>query len=125
MGGTWNTVMGTIEPGESAPRAALRELREEASLTPSAFFQLDQVDVYYIASRETIFQCVQFCAIVGANDAVVLNEEHDGQRWLPREIAPRQFLWIGNRRAIEEINYEILDGGLAKEFLRIDMTGLG
>ena len=35
--GSWETVHGTIEPGETPVQASLRELREETGLVPEKF----------------------------------------------------------------------------------------
>src|SRR5258708_4951068 len=48
LGGAWSTVRGKIEQGEKAWQAALRELREEAGISPLEFYQLDTVDIFYL-----------------------------------------------------------------------------
>src|SRR5437660_7858203 len=97
MGGAWSTVRGRIEPGEKAWAAARRELREEAGLTPDEFYQLDTVDVFYLHGDDTIWHSPGFCAVVGREAQVVLNEEHDAYRWVDRSRIDAEFLWPGER----------------------------
>ena len=51
---TWQTVHGSIEPGETAWAAALREVREETSLAVRELYQLDHVNVFYMACNDTV-----------------------------------------------------------------------
>lgn len=119
MGGAWSTVRGKIEEGETAWAAALRELREEAGITPIEFYQLDTVDVFYLHGDDTIWHCPGFCAMVEGDVAVTLNPEHDAFRWIGRADVDRQLLWPGERNQFAELAREILDNGPAKPYLRI------
>lgn len=69
--GTWGLPGGHIEPGETAPQAAVRECAEEIGyVPPHAVKHLDVYDGY-----ATFFANV--------NEVVpVLNKEHDAWRWL-------------------------------------------
>ncbi len=119
MGGTWQTVYGESVEGETAVVAALRELKEEAGLEPREFYRLEKLNVFYIVPQNTIWHCVQFCAIVGSEDQVTLNEEHDAFRWIGAEHAKKEFMWQSDRNAVEEILNEILNNGPAKPHVRI------
>jgi dATP pyrophosphohydrolase len=119
MGGSWQTIMGSIEPGETAIAAALRELKEEAGLVPADLFQLDQVSTFFIAARDSIFHCPQFCAIVPQNCVITLNEEHDAFRWIPAQTAADHFFWPGDKRGVAEILTQILTNSPAFAHMRI------
>jgi dATP pyrophosphohydrolase len=121
MGGAWSIVRGRIEHGEKAWQAALRELREEAGLAPSpgAVYQLDTVDTFYLAADDSVWHVPGFCAVVGRDEPVILNAEHDGYRWVSRDRFDQDFLWPGERRQLEELTREILDNGPARHYLRI------
>jgi dATP pyrophosphohydrolase len=119
LAGAWSTVRGKIEAGETAWAAALRELKEEAGLVPDEFFQLDTVDIFYLHADDTLWYCPGFCAVVGRDAAVTLNEEHDASRWVHREQVDRSFIWPGERAQLAEACREILDGGPARTYLRI------
>jgi dihydroneopterin triphosphate diphosphatase len=119
MGGTWQTIYGTSHPGETPSIAALRELREETALKPAEFYQLNDVDVFYIAAGDTLWHCINFCAVIRPEDNIMLNDEHDDFRWLTEIEAETQYMWPGNRRDVREIREQILGNGPAKPFMRV------
>lgn len=121
MGGTWQPIYGTSEKDESAVVTVVRELREEAGLIPTELYRLDQVSVFYIASTDTMWHCVPFCAIVTREEQVILNEEHDAARWVPAADADRVFMWKDNRDAIRDIQGYILVDSPAKPHMRIPL----
>jgi dATP pyrophosphohydrolase len=119
MAGAWGIVRGGIEGNEKAWQGALRELREEAGVSPAEFYQLDTVDIFYLAADDTLWHCPGFCAVVERDAAITLNEEHDDFRWIDRSRIDRDFLWSGERAQLMELCREILDEGPAKRYLRI------
>ena len=121
MGGTWQAIYGQAEEDESPVTAALRELKEEAGLVPAEFYRLDQVSVFYIATQDTLWHCVPFCAIVKRDQVVVLNDEHDDHRWVAAAEVDRMFMWKDNRDAIADILKYILTDSLAKPYLRVSL----
>jgi dATP pyrophosphohydrolase len=121
MGGSWSTVRGRIEGTEKAWQAALRELREEAGLTPAEFYQLDTINQFYLVAGDCVWHVPGFCAVVGREATIKLNEEHDDFRWIDRSRIDQDFLWPGERRQVRELAREILDNGPAKSYLRIQL----
>ena len=119
LGGAWSTVRGKVEAGETGYGAALRELHEEAGITPAEFYQLDTVDVFYLHGDDTIWHCPGFCAVVERTVKVTTNAEHDAYRWVDRSRIENDFLWPGERAQLAELCREILDNGPAKSYLRI------
>ena len=120
LGGVWGPVHGRIERGETAWQSALRELREEAGLTPVEFYQLDTINQFYLVAGDCVWHVPGFCAVVGRDATVTLNEEHDDFRWISRSAIDRNFLWPGERRQLEELVREIVNDGPAKSYLRIN-----
>jgi 8-oxo-dGTP pyrophosphatase MutT (NUDIX family) len=122
MGGTWATVYGQIEKDETAIVAALRELREEAGLIPKEFFRLERVNSFFIPGTDTLWHCVQFCAIVAVDAEVLLNAEHDAFRWTSIGSAESEFIWQNDVTTIAEIQTQILRNSPAKPYLRIALS---
>lgn len=119
LAGAWSTVRGKIEPGEKAWQAALRELREEAGISPVEFFQLDTVDIFYLWGDDTLWHCPGFCAVVDVDMPITINDEHDAMRWVSRDENNEKFIWPGERAQLAELCREVLDNGPAKIYLRI------
>lgn len=119
--GAWGTIHGKIEGQEKAWQAALRELREETGLTPPEFYQLDTINQFYLAADDTVWHVPAFVAVVPRDVEVILNEEHDAVRWVPRDRFDHDFLWPGERHQVAELAREIFDGGPAKPYLKIRM----
>ena len=119
LGGTWQIVRGRLEPGETAWQGALRELREETGLVPAEFYKLSLLESFYLIPGETIWQVPSFIAVVPREAEVVLNEEHEAYRWVPRERIDALTMWAGERVVLAEVMREICDGGLSKPHLRV------
>ena len=52
--GSWQTIYGGIHPGETATQAALRELREETSLTPIRMWQVEYLETFYFRPKDYV-----------------------------------------------------------------------
>jgi dATP pyrophosphohydrolase len=121
MGGTWQTISGGVEGGETAVAAALREMREESGLSPVEFFRLPSIESFYTVADDTVWHAPVFCAIVASGANVTLNDEHTDYRWVSIDDVEAAFMWPGDRALIEEIRREILGDGLAKPHLLIKL----
>lgn len=130
MAGTWQPVMGHVEGDESAVDTALRELAEETGWVTHdgqggllALWQLEPINAYFLVSQDAVMLSPCFAARVTTDETPVLDAAHDDHRWVPRDQVDRQFLWPGQRQAIEQIVHDILpaDSPVASH-LEIDLT---
>jgi len=110
--GSWETVHGTIEPGETPVQASLRELREETGLAPEKFYNLSRTDAFYQHRTDELALIPVFAAFVASGATVRLSPEHDRAEWLSLAEAARRFAWPRERRALEDI-LSIVGGGTA------------
>ncbi len=86
MGGLWDLFGGKVEPGEDAPAALQRELREELSIDANIGAFLD-VCLYDDPRDGGIFRSPVFVVTEWTGE-VALNPEHVAARWFtPREVA--------------------------------------
>jgi 8-oxo-dGTP pyrophosphatase MutT (NUDIX family) len=121
LAGTWQTVRGSIESGETAVAAAIRELREETSLRPAQFYRLGSVETFYDLDSDAVWHSAAFFALLAADATVTLNDEHDAVRWVNETDIDRQFMWPSEKPLIKEIREELLTDSLCKPYLRIEI----
>jgi dATP pyrophosphohydrolase len=107
-GGIWSIVYGGIKSGETAVEAALRELREETGLKPTAFHQVEFLEMFYHRGRDRVNVLPVFAAAAPRNHKVVLNDEHSDFRWVPSADVEKSFLWRVQRQAIAIITEDIV-----------------
>ncbi len=119
--GAWQAVHGHVQPGESSPRAAVRELREETSLAPISRWAIDYVERVYDQRADEIRLVPCFTALVAGD--VKLSAEHDASRWLSSREAANLFTFDNQRLAVEAANRDVgqvfARGGEPNPFLRI------
>lgn len=119
--GSWETVHGTIEPGETPVQASLRELREETGLVPQRLYNVSRTDAFYQHRTDEVALIPVFAAFVAPETAPRLSAEHDRAEWLAPAEAARRFAWPRERRALEDILSIVGggDGGLLEDVLRV------
>ncbi|MCC7390500.1 MAG: NUDIX domain-containing protein [Phycisphaerales bacterium] len=124
MTGTWQPVMGHVEAGETAMRAAVRELREETGwqigTDTLGFWQLESLNSFFLAEQDAVMLCPGFAVEIPPTAEPTLDAAHDDHRWVRRDSTDRLFLWPGQRQAIVQIVRDILpvDSPL-REILRL------
>jgi 8-oxo-dGTP pyrophosphatase MutT (NUDIX family) len=119
--GSWETIHGTIEAGETPVQASLRELREETGLVPERFYNLSRTEAFYQHRSDELALIPVFAAFVAPHAAVRLSAEHDRSEWLRPDEAARRFAWPRERRAVDDI-LSIVGGGnagLLEDVLRV------
>jgi 8-oxo-dGTP pyrophosphatase MutT (NUDIX family) len=101
--GSWETVHGTIEPGETPVAASLRELWEETGLVPDRLYNLSRVEAFYLHQSDEVALIPAFGAVVDAAAEPRLSREHDRGEWLDPQAAAQRFSWPRERRAVADI----------------------
>lgn len=124
LDGTWQTVRGSIEAGETAVQAALRELREETAVVPAELYRLGSVETFYDLSSDAVWHSAAFFALLARDANVTLNEEHDAMRWVHEAELDAHFMWPSEKPLLKEISTELLTDSLCKPHLRIPVSAL-
>lgn len=118
LNGIWCQVAGSIEAGETAWEAALREMREETGLAPEILYNTDRLEQFYSAADNVIELVPLFVAFIRADAEVTLNHEHSEHRWVSAAEALELLPFPPQRENIRHVQREFLDR-TPTELLRI------
>ena len=119
--GSWETVHGTIEAGETPVQASLRELREETGLVAARLYNASRVESFYRHRSDEVALIPVFVAFVDPPAEPRVSPEHDRAEWLHPADALARFAWPRERRALEDILSMVGggDAGLLDDVLRV------
>ena len=119
--GSWETVHGHIEAGETPADAARRELEEETGLALERLYNLSRVETFYQHGLDEVALVPVFAVFVAPKAVVRTGIEHDRFEWLPPAEARVRFAWPREARALDDI-VSLLgagDAGAVEDVLRI------
>lgn len=102
--GLWQIVTGSIEPGERAIDAAMRELKEETGLQAERFWTLPRVNAFLDPDRDTIHLSPVFVARAEKDAEPRLSAEHERFVWCSNRQAVGLLPWPGQRESIGEVH---------------------
>ena len=107
--GEWCQIAGSIEPGETAWQAALREMREETAMVPIRLYSADLCEQFYEIGTDSIWVAPIFVAYVGSAVTVALNEEHSEYCWTSFGRAIDLLPFPGQKTMLAHIRHWFVD----------------
>ncbi len=118
--GSWETVYGKIDSGERPEQAAVRELREETGLEPTALYNVT-VSSFFLHTSQTIQMAIVFAVFVEGELDVALSEEHQRFEWLSLDEACERFTWPRSTQALRDARHLLArgDAGPVEDVLRV------
>lgn len=102
--GIWQMVTGKIKRNEKAYQAAIRELKEETSISPSSLYVVPIVNSLYLAEKDEVILVPVFVCEVDSEAHVKISHEHSEFRWVSFNQALKMLKWDGQKKAIKIIN---------------------
>lgn len=89
---------GHVDPGETAPQAAQREVREEAGVDAELVEKLGDVRYWYQRDGRRVAKHVEFFLFAyRGGDVADHDHEVEDARWMPLEQAARELTYEGER----------------------------
>jgi len=119
--GIWQIVTGTIEGGETALEASLRELREETGMRPERYWVVPTTNAFYDHRRDAVNLIPFFAAQVRESDEPRLSVEHSAREWLPLNDARARLVWPGQRNGLDLVHQYIVGGQEAARLIAISL----
>lgn len=117
----WQMVTGKIKENEFAYQTALREIKEETSLTPENIWVAPTVNSFYSPDKDYICLLPVFAAKVKFDSEVKLSKEHTEYKWLSPEEAKNLLAWDGQRKSVDVIVDYFLNRNSFLNFVEIKM----
>lgn len=119
--GSWETVHGHIEPGETPAQAAAREILEETGVRPERLYNMSRVESFYQHGIDEVALVPVFVGIADAAAVVQLGPEHEAAEWLTVEAAAARYSWPREGRAVRDAARLLAtgDAGVLEDVLRV------
>jgi dATP pyrophosphohydrolase len=119
--GAWQIITGSIETGETALQAAVRELKEETDYVPQKLWIVPHVNTFFSTKDDTLNHTVVFAAQVLPGSNPALSNEHHQFTWCTIDEAKKLCVWPGQIHALHIIHEFIVKGSSASKFSEIQL----
>lgn len=100
----WQPVTGSIEQGEKAFQAAIREVKEETNIDVERLWVVPIINSYYSKVYDRINLITVFAALASEQSEVIISEEHTDFKWVTLNEAEEIYSWLGQRNSAKIID---------------------
>ena len=120
----WQGVAGKIEAGETAPEAAIRELKEETGFDPIRMFVADHGSKFYESFGDRM-NLVPVFGIEVDRKNITISEEHCEFKWVNFETAKDTLVWKGQKEGITAVNDMQISNDDRIKWSQINLNSIG
>lgn len=99
----WSLPKGHVEPGETAPEAAVREVREETGIAGQVIGELGTIDFWFVAAGRKVHKTVHHYLLLATDPGQALSDEDvevAEVAWVPLEELARRLAYADERRLV-------------------------
>jgi len=119
--GMWQLITGTVEEGERALDASLRELQEETEMKPERYWVVPFTNSFYDPRRDSVNMIPFFAGQVGSSIEPRLSGEHSSYAWLPLNEARACLVWPGQRNGLDIVHRYLVAGEEAARLVAVSL----
>jgi 8-oxo-dGTP pyrophosphatase MutT (NUDIX family) len=100
----WSLPKGHLEAGETAPEAAVREVREETGILGRVVAPLGVIDFWFVAEGRRIHKTVHhFLLLAEGGELSDADVEVTEVAWVPLEDLPGRLAYADERRLVDKV----------------------
>lgn len=100
----WSLPKGHVEPGESQPQTAVREVAEETGIHGIVLGRLGTIDFWFVASGQRIHKTVHhFLLLADGGELSDDDVEVAEVAWVPLGEVPTRLAYADERRLVEKV----------------------
>ena len=104
----WSLPKGHVEPGETEPQTAVREVREETGILGEVIGKLGTIDFWFVADGRRVHKTVHHLLLLAADpeSGLVLSDEDievSEVAWVPFQEIAGQLAYADERRRLERV----------------------
>ncbi len=116
--GFWSHISGTIENGEKAPEAIIREFHEETGVVIEELYSAEYIEQFYEIDSSCIMIVPAFVAKLEPDVKINLNEEHTEYKWCSLQEAKSLAEFPNQRSLYDHIWCNFIENEPSK-FMRV------
>ena len=101
----WSLPKGHVEPGESEPETAVREVAEETGVRGRVLGKLGTIDFWFVASGQRVHKTVHHYLLVAVDglDLSADDIEVSAVAWVPLAEVRERLAYADERRLLERV----------------------